>query len=123
VPDRYFYLSFAGDEGFHGGCVVIVTPADVARLREAVVAFMLLRRAETGHLDAPIDPNAVIVGVAHQVAREHGCNPGGDVLLVEVTAEAVRDTGQEPFRLYSRAELEAFDRVVDLFAPSSDTRH
>ena len=86
VSARLFWLSFVDpDTGASlGACVVQVTVADVTRMRPAVEAFAQeVRPPEL----PPIDEEAIWRVTATRVARERGCNPGGEVASWEISLE------------------------------------
>ena len=111
TEERCFWLSFVGPEGFRGACVVRVTSADLERLRGMLTEFIELRRAAVGTSSQPITDAALWLGTAMQVAREHNCNPGGEVMSAEVPGDSWPD-GFQLYRLYSKRELQAFGEFV-----------
>jgi hypothetical protein len=105
MPDiRTFYLSFADDdrprgEQFLGACVVDVTEDD-ARAARTVIALQFPNARE----------GAEWIGAASTVAHRHGCNPGGQMLSVDVT-DSVEAARYPRNTLLSRADLEQLGPV------------
>jgi hypothetical protein len=95
---RTFWLSF-GDpdrpkgEQFLGVAIVDVTDADAARAKRLVMARF--PHAHSG---------SEWIAAAGQVAWATGCNPGGQILTIDVTGE--HETDKLPRnRLLSKADL------------------
>jgi hypothetical protein len=95
---RTYWLSFAGEEGFRGVCIVEVDEDDAAEAYE----FM---RERFPHAK----PGAEWVMAAEMMAHRMGCNPGGQVLSVEFkTKQQLAMIADHPRnRLLSRAEIAA----------------
>jgi hypothetical protein len=101
---RTFYLSFADDERprgeqFLGACLVDVTDDD-ARAARTMIALKFPNARD----------GAEWIGAASTVAHRHGCNPGGQMLSVDVTDQPEKDRYPRN-RLLSRADLEQFGPV------------
>lgn len=77
---RTFWLSFADDEtGKNLG--VSVVDLDEAAIEIARIELFEIRREEFPHARK----GAEVIMAATRAAREHGCNPGGQVICCEVT--------------------------------------
>lgn len=92
---KTFYLSFADDDGFRGGCFVDVTDEDAAACRPR-----LLPQSQ---------PGAEWLLAAVRAAHLHGCNPGGGVMCAEIPPDKLAQLPHafERYRLYTEAELQA----------------
>lgn len=91
-PMKTFWLSFVDDTGFLGVCIVHVEDAEVA-----VCRLFLLPQSQDG---------AEWVMAAVKKAHTMGCNPGGEVLAVELPEPLPE--GLPLYRILDREEAEAF---------------
>jgi hypothetical protein len=105
MPDiRTFYPSFADNDRprgdrFLGACLVDVTEDD-ARAARTMIALKFPNARE----------GAEWIGAASTVAHRHGCNPGGEMLSVDVTDQP--EAARYPHnKLLSRADLEQLGPV------------
>jgi hypothetical protein len=82
-----FYLSFAGDEGWLGACLV---------------------RGELG------EPGQLTAENPVSVAHREGCNPGGEVMLIELPPERADQVPEEFWNvLLTQDDLRSLGEIVE----------